>query len=98
MDMSDVLVVNFAALQQASADITTALDTMRSRLDELERQAAPLVSTWDGGAREAFEQRQATWRRAAGELSTMLHSIKLAVDTSAAEYLSTEQRNVRLFQ
>lgn len=96
--MSDVLVVNFAALQQASADITTALDTMRARLDELERQAAPLVSTWDGEARQAFEQRQAAWRRAAGELSMMLHSIKLAVDASAAEYLSTEQRNVRLFQ
>jgi 6 kDa early secretory antigenic target len=96
--MSDVLVVNFAALHQASADIGTALDTMRTRLDELERQAAPLVSTWDGEARQAFEQRQAAWRRAAGELSTMLHSIKLAVDTSAAEYLSTERRNARLFQ
>lgn len=96
--MSDALVVNFAALHQASGDIATALDTMRAQLDELERQAAPLVSTWDGDAKEAFAQRQASWRRAAGELSTMLHSIKLAVDQSAAEYLHTERRNATLFQ
>lgn len=96
--MSDVLVVNFAALQQASADIAAALDTMRTQLDDLERQAAPLVSTWDGEAREAFAQRQDSWRRAAGELSTMLRSIKLALDQSAAEYLHTERRNAALFR
>jgi 6 kDa early secretory antigenic target len=96
--VSDVLVVNFAALQQASADIAAALHTMQAQLEDLERQAGPLVSTWDGDAKEAFAQQQAHWRHAAGELEAMLRSIRVAVDRSAAEYLDTERRNTMLFQ
>ncbi|HEY6596172.1 MAG TPA: WXG100 family type VII secretion target, partial [Asanoa sp.] len=58
--MSDnVLVVSFPALQQASADIQKALSTLDSQLAQLERDAAPLVATWDGEAKQAYEQRQA---------------------------------------
>jgi 6 kDa early secretory antigenic target len=96
--MSDMLVVNFAALQQASANIAIAVGTMRTQLDELERQAGPLVSTWDGEAKAAYERRQASWRRAAGELTATLHAIKACVDRSVAEYLHTERRNAALFQ
>lgn len=96
--MSDMLLVNFGALQQASADISRAVATMRAQLDELERLAAPLVSTWDGAAKAAYAQRQAAWRQAAGDLATTLHGIKVAVDESVADYLHTEQRNVALFE
>ena len=57
-----VLVVNFAALQQAGADIQRALSTLESQLGQLERDAAPLVASWNGAAREAYEVRQsAQW-------------------------------------
>ena len=39
-----VLVVNFAALHQAGADIQKALNTLDSQLGQLERDAAPLVA------------------------------------------------------
>lgn len=93
----DVLVVSFPALQQASADIQKALSTLESQLGQLERDAAPLVATWDGEARQAYDQRQARWRSAAQDLQAMLRDIKLAVDESAADYLSTEKRNAQLF-
>ncbi|WP_433284560.1 WXG100 family type VII secretion target [Micromonospora sp. CA-244673] len=93
-----VLVVNFAALQQAGADIQRALTTLESQLGQLERDAAPLVSSWSGEAREAYEQRQARWRAASQDLQTMLRDIKLAVEDSATDYLDTEKRNVNLFQ
>ncbi|KAB1914730.1 WXG100 family type VII secretion target [Micromonospora sp. AMSO31t] len=93
-----VLVVNFAALQQAGADIQRALTTLESQLGQLERDAAPLVGSWSGEAREAYEQRQARWRAASQDLQTMLRDIKLAVEDSAADYLDTEKRNVNLFQ
>jgi WXG100 family type VII secretion target len=96
--MSDTLVVNFAALSQASLDIQNALDALASQLTELERDAAPLVATWEGSAREAYDVRQAQWRSAAEDLSRMLRNIKVAVDDSAADYLHTERRNVGLFQ
>ncbi|MFG1954199.1 WXG100 family type VII secretion target [Micromonospora sp. NPDC048830] len=93
-----VLVVNFAALQQASADIQRALNTLDTQLGQLERDAAPLVTSWDGEARQAYEQRQARWRSASQDLQTMLRDIKVAVDDSASDYLDTEKRNVNLFQ
>ncbi|WFE25367.1 WXG100 family type VII secretion target [Solwaraspora sp. WMMD791] len=94
----DVLVVDFRVLQQASVDIQQALRTLETQLDQVERDAAPLVGSWDGAARQAYEARQANWRAAAGRLRTMLQEIKVAVDESAADYLSAEQHNVRLFQ
>ena len=93
-----VLVVNFAALQQAGADIQRALSTLESQLGQLERDAAPLVASWNGEAREAYEVRQSRWRAASQDLQAMLRDIKLAVEDSAADYLDTEKRNTNLFQ
>jgi WXG100 family type VII secretion target len=93
-----VLVVSFPALQQASADIQKALNTLESQLSQLERDAAPLVASWDGEARQAYEQRQARWRAASQDLQAMLRDIKVALDESAADYLATEKKNASLFQ
>lgn len=92
-----LLVVNFAALQQASADIQKALTTLESQLDQLEKDAAPLVSTWQGNAQEAYAQRQTKWRQGAQDLSNMLRDIKRALDDSASDYMSTEKKNTGLF-
>lgn len=96
--MSERLVVNFAALQQASLDINNAINSMRTQLDDANDSAKPLVSTWDGGARDAYQQRQDAWTRAANDLTAMLTEIKKAVDESASQYQQTEDRNTRLFQ
>ena len=93
-----VLVVTFPALQQASADIQKALNTLESQLSQLERDAAPLVATWSGEAKQAYDQRQARWRAASQDLQGMLREIKIAIDDSAADYLSTEKKNTSLFQ
>jgi len=97
MSQPETLVVNFAALQNASGHIEAALTTLHSQLDQLESDAAPLVATWAGEAREAYDVRQARWRRAAADLSTVLRNIKVAVDESAADYQATERRNATLF-
>ncbi len=94
----DVLVVNFAALQQASADINNALNLLENGIADLERDAAPLVASWAGDAQQAYAARQAKWRSAASELSSILRNIKVAVDQSAADYQTTEKRNTSLFQ
>lgn len=96
--MSDTLVVNFAALQQASQDIQGALDALTSQLGQLEQDAAPLVASWDGTAREAYDVRQAQWRSASDDLSRILRGIRVALEDSAADYLHTERRNTGLFQ
>lgn len=97
--MSDeMLRVDFAAMRVASDNIASAVRTLDEQLGQLERDAAPLVATWDGAARAAYDERQATWRGAAGELAAMLGEIKRALDDSAHDYAAAEQRNLRLFQ
>lgn len=96
--MSDMLVVDFAALQRASSDIQVALNTLHTELDQLERDAGGLVASWDGDARHAYDLRQAQWRRAAADLAAMLGDIRKALDESAADYLQTEKRNASLFE
>ena len=90
MTADGMLVVNFAALQQAGADIQKALNNLESQLSQLESDAAPLVSTWQGEAMEAYAQRQATWRAASNDLQNILRDIKIAVDQSAQDYATTE--------
>lgn len=95
--MSDQLVVNFTALQSAAQDINSAINMMRSQLDEAEQTAAPLVASWQGSAMESYQARQQIWTKAANDLTTMLMDIKRAVETSAEQYQATEQRNANLF-
>jgi WXG100 family type VII secretion target len=98
MTENDMLVVNFAAMQKASADIQTALNTLTSQLAQVERDAGPLVAAWDGDARGAYDIRQAKWQRASADLSDILRDIKRALDDSTADYQHTEKRNTSLFQ
>lgn len=93
-----VLLVNFGSLQQASADIQKALNTLQNQLDQLEKDAGPLVATWDGEAQQAYQARQAKWRSASQDLTHILTNIKSAVDHSAEDYLRTEKQATQRFQ
>lgn len=93
-----LLLVNFGSLQQAGADIQKALNTLQSQLDQLERDAGPLVATWDGDAQQAYAQRQAKWRSASTDLHNILQNIKGAVDQSVQDYISTERQATQRFQ
>ena len=93
-----VLVVNFGRLQETSGHLQAMVGTLESELAQLESDAAPLVSTWSGDARDAYQQRQQSWRRAAVDLVDVLSRIRRAVDESIADYVATEQRNVGLFR
>jgi WXG100 family type VII secretion target len=85
-----VLLVNFAALQQAGADIQKGLTELQSQLSQLESDAGPLVATWSGAAQAAYADRQRKWTAAADDLAMILRNVKLAVEESAADYQRTE--------
>jgi ESAT-6 family protein len=93
-----LLLVNFGALQQASADIQKALNTMQSQLSQLDRDAGPLVATWSGAAQAAYAERQRKWTAASEDLATILRNIKIAVDESAADYQDTERKAQQRFE
>jgi len=93
-----VLLVNFAALQQAGADIHKALNELQAQLGQLDRDAGPLVSTWTGVAQAAYAERQRKWTAAADDLATILHNVNMAVDESAADYQRTENQAQQRFE
>lgn len=92
-----MLVVQFGKLVAASASIQVALNRLETQLGQLEQDAAPLVASWEGDARLAYDQRQAKWRQASNDMKIMLSDIKRAVDESVADYQSTEKRAANLF-
>jgi 6 kDa early secretory antigenic target len=93
-----LLLVNFGALQQASADIQKALNTMQAQLSQLARDAGPLVATWSGAAQAAYAERQRKWTAASEDLANILRNIKIAVDESAADYQDTERKAQQRFE
>ena len=48
------IVLSFSALQAAEAAINSNLTKLRARLDQLEGDLQPLVSTWSGDAQAAY--------------------------------------------
>jgi len=94
----DEIVVKFAALNQAAADISSTLSSMQSELDTVNQQVAPLISSWESDAQEAFVQRKAEWTSAAEDLHQLLNGIKGAVLKSAEIMQAREQANLAKFQ
>jgi WXG100 family type VII secretion target len=92
------LLVNFGALQQGVADINKAISNMQNQLDQLQRDAAPLVSTWAGAAQEAYQQRQSKWTAASQDLTQILQNIRGALQESAESYQTTEKQATQRFQ
>ncbi|MEU7870743.1 WXG100 family type VII secretion target [Dactylosporangium sp. NPDC049140] len=93
----DEIVVQFAALNQAASDISTALSSMQSELDGVNQQVQPLLSSWQSDAQEAFAQRKAEWESAANDLHQLLNGIKGAVLKAAEIMQAREQANVAKF-
>ena len=91
------LTVNFARMMETSAHIQAAIGALHSQLGQLENDAAPLVATWSGEAKQAYDARQAIWRQASTDLTAMLQSIKRGLDESMADYQNTERHNTQLF-
>ena len=88
-----VLLVNFGALQQASADIQKALSELRDAARASSR-ATPARWWPPGTARRRRRTRSGKrkWQTAAERPAEILRDIKLAVDESAADYQDTERQ------
>jgi len=92
--MNGQLSVNFLRLGETSVHIQQTIAALGSQLDQLEKDAAPLVQTWSGDAKQAYQERQATWRQASVDLSSMLQAIKSGLDESLADFRNTEKAAV----
>ncbi|HEY0450506.1 WXG100 family type VII secretion target [Actinophytocola sp.] len=85
--------VSFGSLQAAAGNISTQAAKVQSSLDDLKSYLQPLVSTWTGGASEAYNSHQSQWDQAAADLQQVLAAIGTAVQRAAEDYMDGERTN-----
>lgn len=89
---------NFPALQKAADDCNRAVKNMQGELEGLKTQIQPMLSTWEGDARDAYFRRQSEWESAANDLRELLGRIERALRESAIKMQQREKANMAKFQ
>jgi early secretory antigenic target protein ESAT-6 len=88
--MPDGIKVEFAAVEEAGANITSTFNKMTSELDTLKGQLAPLRAAYTGDAQIAWDTVQKDWDESMAALGQIMSSIGTAVSQAAQDYLETE--------
>ncbi len=89
--------INRAALEQAAADIRSTMNQIQSRLENLEKELAPLRSDWDGSQKDAYHQSKAKWDNAISEMRLLLDDTQRAVQESSTEFGRADARGAAKF-
>ncbi|MDT0378822.1 WXG100 family type VII secretion target [Streptomyces sp. RKND-216] len=94
--MSGIL-VNFQTVSQASSDVRTTANNIKSQLDDLEAAVKRVANTWEGSAQEGYQNKQRQWDQTADHLHQVLMKISTALQNSADNYQSTEKANANVW-
>ncbi len=88
----------FPEVESAISDLGKGVSTLDQKLSDLDSAARPLVSTWEGSAQQAYNERQQGWTKAATDLKGVLTDIQKKMSESLAEYRATEDQNTKRFR
>lgn len=88
----------FPQLVQGADDIGVAMQTMRSKLEELDTSLRTKLANWDGGAFGSYDQTKLAWDGAARNIENLLNSISQAVVNSSDRMAAQEMANAAKFQ
>lgn len=69
---------NHAGIAAGVGELTSAVTTFNTTLDQLRSYLQPLVASWQGQSATAYNALQQQWDGAAADLNSMLGSISLA--------------------
>lgn len=89
--------VTFQDLYDASSMLNRGSDTIDNQLAQMRQQLSPIQSSWEGAARQNFDQLYQEWDDAARRLRETLSEISRVVQTTGQNYEETEQRNAQAF-
>jgi early secretory antigenic target protein ESAT-6 len=91
------ILVNFQTVSQASSDVRTTANNIKSQLDDLEAAVKRVANTWEGAAQEGYQNKQRQWDQTAEHLHQVLMKISTALQNSADNYQSTEKANANVW-
>jgi len=96
--MADRIKVSFGALDTAVADVQGGARAMEQRMAQLRSDIAPMLSTWDGAARESYAAAQQQWDAGWDELQAALAQLGQATAGANQGYDETERAAAQSFQ
>jgi WXG100 family type VII secretion target len=76
------------AFSSRISDVNSQIQQELSRLNSL---VESVTSGWQGDAAQSYHQLQTKWNDDANKLNKVLNEIKEAIDSTSAQYTSTEQ-------
>ncbi|MET9228746.1 WXG100 family type VII secretion target [Lentzea sp. NPDC003310] len=85
--------VGFAALADASSQISSAHNKISGELEALEGRVKAMMAGYDGESSEAYHAAQVQWDTAASDLAQVLSSIGVAVQQAGEAYQEGERKN-----
>ena len=96
MDL-DGLRVDYAGLDQAADDLMSVVNRIDARLQSLERELAPLRTSWVGEAQQAYAAAQLRWDTAVHEMRDLLRGTAAQVTAANDAYRAADARGARAF-
>jgi len=87
--------VDYAVLENATAQIRSISATIDEKLDSLRSQLQRLE--WEGHDRQAYAAHQAKWDAAVADLNQLLNEIGGAVGVARENYMNTESSNASMW-
>ncbi len=76
------------AFSSRISDVNSQIQQELSRLNSL---VESVTQGWQGDAAQSYNQLQTKWNNDASKLNKVLNEIKEAIDSTSAQYTSTEQ-------
>lgn len=96
MDL-DGLRVDHAGLDRAADDLMSVVDRIDARLQSLQRELAPLRTSWVGDAQRSYATAQVRWDTAVREMRDLLRSSAQQVLVANDAYRAADARGARAF-
>jgi WXG100 family type VII secretion target len=94
----DGLVVNHAGLNEVTDHLYKMVKDIDDRMNNLERDLAPLQSDWSGNAQAAYNQAKLKWDTAIQEMMQLLNDTGTTVGQSNVDYHAADMRGANSFQ
>ena len=82
--------VQFESLAAGAQGIRNNYSRLTATLEQLESELAPMISSWSGGAQEAYLACKQQWEDAALTLAEVLNNIGTAVGAAHDNYTAAE--------
>lgn len=91
------IVYNFGALDSGAQTLEATYGKLMTDIADLEAAVAPMLSIWDGEAKEAYYQCQGIWQRVGNDVGVLVQAVKDGVVETNEIAQVGEQKNRALF-